>query len=108
MPSTRAAARPSGLGCANNRGPAPDTYNLGASTSSTFATTTLPTGWTVTFKADGGAGNCSSTGATITATGTVAAGSNAVVCVVVSVPAGFAAGTSDLYFAGAVLDLGGR
>jgi len=83
---------------ANNRGPSPDTYNLGASTSSTFATTTLPTGWTVTFKADGGVGNCSTTGATITATGTVAAGSNAVVCAVVSVPAGFAAGTSDLYF----------
>jgi trimeric autotransporter adhesin len=83
---------------ANNRGPAPDTYNLAASTSSTFATTTLPTGWTVTFKADGGAGNCSTTGATITATGTVAAGSNAVVCAVVSVPAGYAAGTNDLYF----------
>jgi uncharacterized repeat protein (TIGR01451 family) len=83
---------------ANNTGPVADTYNLGASTVSTFASQNLPTGWTVTFKADGGAGNCSTTGATITNTGTVNAGSSAAVCAVVSVPAGYAAGTPDLYF----------
>ena len=83
---------------ANNRGPAPDSYNLGASTVSNFASQTLPAGWTVTFKADGGAGNCSTTGATITSTATVAAGGAATVCAVVSVPAGYAAGTNDLYF----------
>ncbi|MDR3454542.1 MAG: hypothetical protein P4L96_17375 [Rhodoferax sp.] len=82
----------------NNTGPIADTYNLGASTASNFASQTLPAGWTVSFKADGGSGNCSTTGATITNTGTVAAGGNATVCAVVSVPAGFAAGTSDLYF----------
>ena len=83
---------------ANNTGPSPDSYNLGASTVSSFATQTLPAGWTVTYKADGGAGNCSTTGATITNTGSVAAGGSTVVCAVVSVPPGYAAGTSDLYF----------
>jgi trimeric autotransporter adhesin len=83
---------------ANNRGPSPDSYVLGASTVSSFATQTLPGGWTVTFKADGGAGNCSTTGATITSTATVAALGNAVVCASVAVPAGYAAGTNDLYF----------
>jgi uncharacterized repeat protein (TIGR01451 family) len=83
---------------ANDTGPIADSYNLSASTVSTFASTTLPTGWTVTFKADGGAGNCSTTGATIANTGTVNAGSSATVCAVVSVPAGSAAGTTDLYF----------
>jgi trimeric autotransporter adhesin len=83
---------------ANNRGPAPDSYNLAASTVANFASQTLPAGWTVTFKADGGAGNCSTTGATISATAMVAASGAATVCAVVSVPAGYAAGTNDLYF----------
>lgn len=83
---------------ANNTGPSPDSYNLGASTVSTFATQTLPAGWTVTFRADGGAGNCSTTGATISNTGSVPAGGNAIICAVVNVPAGFAAGASELYF----------
>ena len=82
----------------NNTGSIADTYNLGASTVSTFASQSLPAGWTVTFKADGGAGNCSTTGATLTNTGTVNPGASTTVCAVVSVPAGFAAGTSDLYF----------
>ena len=87
----------------NNIGPVSDSYNLAASTVSNFSSVTLPTGWTVVFKADGGAGNCSSTGATLTTTASVPAGGNAVVCAVVSVPAsgtGAAAGTSDLYFRG--------
>jgi trimeric autotransporter adhesin len=78
----------------NNTGPIADTYNLDTSTA-------LPAGWTVSFKADGGSGNCSTTGATITNTGTVNSGGTtpyATVCAVVSVPAGFAAGTADLYF----------
>ncbi|MFS2037071.1 beta strand repeat-containing protein [Polaromonas sp. CT11-55] len=83
---------------ANNTGPSPDSYNLGASTVNTFASVTLPAGWTVSFRADGGAGNCSTTGATITNTGSVASGGNVVVCAVVGVPAGFAAGTTQLYF----------
>jgi uncharacterized repeat protein (TIGR01451 family) len=83
---------------ANNRGLSPDSYNLAASTVANFSSQTLPGGWTVTFKADGGAGNCSTTAATLTNTGTVAGGGNAVVCAVVTVPAGYAAGGNDLYF----------
>lgn len=83
---------------ANNTGPSPDSYTLGASTVSTFASQTLPAGWTVTFRADGGAGNCSTTGATITNTGAVPAGGNTIVCAAVNVPAGFAAGNNELYF----------
>jgi trimeric autotransporter adhesin len=85
---------------ANNRGPSPDNYNLAASTVANFSSQTLPAGWTVTFKADGGAGNCSTTGATITNTGAVASLSDVVVCAVVTVPAGFAAGSNDIYFRG--------
>ncbi len=96
--STNPAASTTFVVVTNNTGPVADTYNLGASTVSTFASQIIPAGWTVTFKADGGAGNCSTTGATITNTGTVNAGASATVCAVVSVPAGFAAGTSDLYF----------
>ena len=83
---------------ANNSGPIADTYNLGASTVSTFASQTLPTGWTVTFKADGGAGNCSTTGATLSNTGSVNAAGSVTVCAVVTVPAGATAATTDLYF----------
>jgi len=83
---------------ANNTSAVADSYNLAASTVSTFASQTLPTGWAVTFKADGGAGNCSTTGATITNTGTVAAGGNFTFCAAVSVPAGYAAGTTNIYF----------
>lgn len=83
---------------ANNTGPSPDSYNLGASTVSNFSSQTLPAGWTVSFKADGGAGNCSTMGATITNTGSVAAASSATVCAVVTVPPGFVAGTNDVYF----------
>jgi uncharacterized repeat protein (TIGR01451 family) len=83
---------------ANNTGAIADSYNIGASTVSSFASQTLPSGWTVAFKADGGAGNCATTGATITNTGSVAAGGYVTVCAVVTVPAGAAAATTDLYF----------
>jgi trimeric autotransporter adhesin len=64
----------------NNTSAVADSYNL-----STIAG--LPAGWTVTFKADGGTGTCSTTGATITNTGSVATGGNSTVCAVVTVPA---------------------
>jgi uncharacterized repeat protein (TIGR01451 family) len=88
----------------NNTGPVSDSYALAASTVSDFSSITLPSGWVVTFKADGGAGGCSTTGATLTSTGNVPAGSSAAVCAVVTVPAtgaGAAAATSQLYFRGA-------
>ncbi|MEC5211767.1 putative repeat protein (TIGR01451 family) [Polaromonas sp. CG_9.5] len=82
---------------ANNTGPSPDSFNFSASTVSGFSSLTLPAGWTVTFKANVG-GTCASTGANIINSGSVAAGGAVTVCAVVTVPAGFAAGTSDLYF----------
>ena len=48
-----------------------------------------PTGWTVAFKLDGGAGNCSTTtGAAITSTGAtpIVAGGNRLICAEVTVP----------------------
>lgn len=83
---------------ANNGGSSPDSYNLVASTVSSFSSITLPAGWTVTFRAVGGGGTCATTGATITNSGLVPAGGAVTVCAVVTIPAGFAAGTSDLYF----------
>ncbi|MDX2220915.1 MAG: hypothetical protein SF172_18005 [Burkholderiales bacterium] len=70
----------------NTAGPA-DTYNLAASTDNTFAAITLPAGWTVTFRADGGAGDCSTTGAIVSNTGVVNTGANVTICATVAVPA---------------------
>ena len=92
----------------NNTGPVADSYSLAVSTVSNFSSQTLPAGWTVAFKADGGAGNCTTTAATIVNTGTVAAGGNTTVCAVVAVPAGFAVGISDLYFRGLSLATGAQ
>ncbi len=63
-----------------------DNYNLAADSDNGFSPLNLPAGWTVTFRNDGGAGNCSTTGATITNTGTINAGAGLLVCAVVSVP----------------------
>jgi trimeric autotransporter adhesin len=84
---------------ANNTGTTPDSYDLASNLAAGFGGAALPTGWTVTFKA-AVSGSCTTTGATITNTGTVQPGAlNAVaVCAVVSVPAGYVAGTTDLYF----------
>ncbi|NVN90478.1 MAG: isopeptide-forming domain-containing fimbrial protein [Desulfuromonadales bacterium] len=82
----------------NNTSPSADTYNMAASTNNTFAPTTLPTGWTVEFKADGGAGTCSTLGATIANTGVINAGANATVCAIVSVPSNAPAGTQEIDF----------
>lgn len=85
----------------NNTGGPADTYNLQASTDSSFVTTVLPSGWTVTFRADGGAGDCSTVGATITNTGVVNAAATATVCAVVGIPANAAAAPSpgtSIYF----------
>jgi trimeric autotransporter adhesin len=84
---------------ANNTGTTPDSYDLTSNLAANFGGAALPAGWTVTFKAAVG-GSCTTTGANITNTGTVQPGAvNAVnVCAVVSVPAGYVAGTTDLYF----------
>ncbi len=80
----------------NNTSIVSDNYDLSV-------TSALPAGWTVAFKADGGAGNCSTTGATITNSGTINAATSLLVCAVVSVPAsgaGAAAGTTSVTFRG--------
>lgn len=84
---------------ANNTGTSVDTYDLLGSSTTTFPGT-LPAGWTVTFKADasGAGAKCSVLGASITNTGPVAVGGNVTFCAVVTVPAGYAAGTQDVYF----------
>ena len=78
----------------NNTSTVSDNYDL-------TVTSALPTGWTVVFKADGGAGNCSTTGATVTNSGTVNAANSLLICAIVSVPtsgAGAAFGTSNVSF----------
>jgi uncharacterized repeat protein (TIGR01451 family) len=75
----------------NNTGFVSDSFNL----SSTFAATsaagvtppTLPAGWSVVFRSDGGAANCSTVGGTLTTTGALAAGTNRLICAEVTLPA---------------------
>lgn len=75
----------------NNTGFVSDSFNL----STTFAATTaagvtpptLPAGWSVVFRTDGGAANCSTVGGTLTTTGALAAGANRLVCAEVTIPA---------------------
>jgi len=63
----------------NNTGAAADSYNLSLQNA-------VPTGWTVKFYADGGAGNCSTIGAEITSTGSINAAAARLVCAVATVP----------------------
>jgi uncharacterized repeat protein (TIGR01451 family) len=74
----------------NNTSALSDNYDLAASMDVSFAALTLPAGWSVTFR---DAGNI-----VIANTGNVPAGSNVLVHADVTVPAGFAPGTFDLYF----------
>ncbi len=74
----------------NNTSTQADSYDLAASTVSTFASLTLPAGWAVTFR-DG-------LNAVITSTGAIAAGGSLLVYADVDVPAGFASGDVEMYF----------
>lgn len=80
---------------ANNTGPAPDSYNFTAGSNAAGAA--LPSGWTVEFRA-AVSGTCTSTGTTLTNTGNIAAGGYGTFCAVVTVPAGYNAGTVPVYF----------
>ena len=62
----------------NNTGAVNDSFNL--------STAGTPAGWSVVFRADGGVGDCSTVGASLTSTGTVNAGANRLVCAEVTVP----------------------
>jgi len=77
----------------SNTSAVPDSYNLGASTDSTFATVALPAGWTVTFR--------NTANGVITNTGSIPAGGNVQVIAQVSVPASsapIAAPGTSVYF----------
>jgi uncharacterized repeat protein (TIGR01451 family) len=74
----------------NNTTTTTDAYDLAASTVGTFASITLPAGWTVTFR-DG-------SNAVITSTGPIAGGGNKLVYADVAVPAGNGSGNTELYF----------
>jgi uncharacterized repeat protein (TIGR01451 family) len=63
----------------NNTGSVNDNFNL--------STAGTPAGWTVVFKNDGGSNNCSTTGSTITSTGTINVNANKIVCAEVTIPA---------------------
>ena len=63
----------------NNTEAISDSFNL------TVAGT--PAGWAIAFRADGGAGNCTTVGAVFANTGAIAAGANRQVCAEVTVPA---------------------
>src|SRR6202012_680858 len=56
-----------------------DSYDLSV-------TSAIPTGYSVLFFADGGAGNCLTLGVALVNTGPLAAGANRLVCAVVSAP----------------------
>ena len=62
----------------NNTGAVNDSFNL--------STAGTPAGWSVVFRADGGVGDCSTVGASLTSTGTVNAGANRLICAEVTVP----------------------
>jgi len=77
-----------------------DSYNMLASSTTVFGSSnTLPAGWTTTFRLSIGA-DCTAPnlGAVISNTGTVNGGANLLVCAVVSVPSGYAAGAQAVYF----------
>jgi trimeric autotransporter adhesin len=77
----------------NNSSAVADTYDLAASTVSSFASLSLPTGWTVVFR--------DASGAVVTTSGVVNAGTNKLIYADVTVPANYAATVAPgqaLYF----------
>jgi uncharacterized repeat protein (TIGR01451 family) len=67
-----------------------DTFNLTASTDSSFGSLTLPAGWAVSFR--------SIANAVITSTGVIPAGGNVQFFADVTIPAGNGPGTNQIYF----------
>ena len=67
-----------------------DSYNLAASTDSTFGSITLPTGWTVVFR--------DASEAVVASTGVLIAGTNKAIYADVSIPSTNAPGTNHIYF----------
>jgi uncharacterized repeat protein (TIGR01451 family) len=86
----------------NNIAQTAETFALSASATTSFSpAVSLPAGWTVTFNAPTGSGgtSCSSYGAVLGTTATISGGNNALVCAVVSPPAGATGGgATQVYF----------
>lgn len=81
-----------------NAGGGSDSFDLKAYSNAGLSAA-LTAGWTVVFKQDtSAAGDCSSTGSTITNTGPVPTGQMYEACAVVMVPSGTVAGDYPLYF----------
>jgi uncharacterized repeat protein (TIGR01451 family) len=76
----------------NNNSTIADNFDLAASTVSSFASITLPAGWSVTFR--------DAANTIITNSGSVAAGGSVLVYADVTIPAGYPAGTTSVYFRG--------
>src|SRR5437588_4001094 len=77
-----------------------DSYDLLASSTTTFgSSSTLPAGWSVTFRASNGA-DCTAgnLGSVISNTGVVNGGTAKLVCAVISIPNNYAAGAQAVYF----------
>jgi uncharacterized repeat protein (TIGR01451 family) len=77
-----------------------DSYDLLASSTTTFgSSSTLPAGWSVTFRASLGV-DCSAAnlGSVISNTGVVNGGTAKLVCAEISIPANYAAGAQAVYF----------
>src|SRR5207248_91325 len=74
----------------NNTSGVSDSFDLASSTVSSFASLTLPAGWTVVFT--------DQNGTVITNTGSINASGSKLVNADVTIPAGQAPGTTDLFF----------
>ncbi len=83
----------------NNTSTVVDSYDLSYSNTD-FAAGQLPAGWAVTFHEDGGSGDCSTRGAAVANTGTIAPGGDSRVCATVTLPTDAIAGGEpvSLYF----------
>ena len=75
---------------ANNTSGVADTYDLAASTASSFASISLPPGWSVVFT--------DTAGTVLTNTGSIPAGGTKQITATVTIPAGQAPGATDIYF----------
>jgi uncharacterized repeat protein (TIGR01451 family) len=80
----------------NNTGTTVDTYNLSAGSTSAMAA--LPAGWTVQFYLDNGDGIRNAGDTLVTNSGSIAGGANARIFADVTIPAGLAAATQDVFF----------
>jgi len=90
----------------NNTSTIPDSYDLLATydtyafpaANNSFQSVHMPKGWKLDFRKDGGNGNCSTTGQSISNTGVINKASSKLVCAVVTTTKTQAAGTTNIYF----------